>query len=267
MRFFFFFSLFFLFLVGTLATISFSANFVSAEDAPNYNFGSMQGALSLSIKPGDEVSTRLYFYNLYGNRPTHIKLNVTSASSGVKVIFSPALEKKDYDVSGEKVSVQENLVVYPSNASQEKGENTASIEYISSKVGWIASNFVSVTIKAPENAKVGSEFKVKLTGTAFWLGQGGSIALQQQRDFEYSVKIAATTSSEYYEKPYEENSDSVNRTGVSLAGLFGGRQENPGLMIAIGSTALLILVLLILIIILIRRKRKNKVVKVRRRKK
>lgn len=239
------------FLVGTFGTLAIMASFVRADDsAPNYNFGTMQGGSSLNVAPGQEISTKIYFYNIYGNRPTHIKLNVVSNIKDLAISFLPALSNNSYDVSGTATSVEENLVVYPSNVSTSKGTNTATIEYLNSKVGWIASNFVTINVKVPSEAKAGDSFTFNVTGVAFWLGQTGSIALQQQRDFDYTVTVISNSSTGYYEKPISSN-------GFSLGKFLGARMQNPVLIIAVGITILLIIVLLILIILMLRRKAKN----------
>jgi len=247
MRIFLFFSLFFILLVGTLAIVH------AQEGVPKYNLGSMQSDKSISIKPGQETSIKLYFYNIDGNRPTHIKLSIVEKPANWDISISPSLQTKEYEVSGVNISVDENLVVYPSNASVVAGQEIAGKEWISSKVGYINADYVTISIKVPENEKIGITDKIKINAIASWLGQAGSIALQQERDFEYSV----TTTTTYYEKPVGE---SVNQTniGKQIISLFTSQQIKPIYMIATGTTLILIIAFVILVIFAVRKRRKRR---------
>jgi len=236
--FFIFFSLNFIFLVGTLVSLS----LVNAQEAPKYNFGSMQAASQFSLKPGQEIETKLYFYNIYGNRPTHIKLSLVEKPKNWQVTIEPDVKSKEYEVSGQIVTVEENLVVYPSNASEEPGENIEEVEWISSKVGYIGANFVKIRIKVPESEEVGRTEKIKINAVAFWLGQTGSISLQQERDFEYTIK----TTTEYYEKPLEQTSQKIEKKITSFISLPDNIQ--PIYMILTGITLILVIVFMVLLV-------------------
>lgn len=240
MKFNFFIFSFLILLVGT----------VFAE-LPQYSFGSMQASKEFGVGPGNEISTKLYFYNIYGNRATHIKLSIEKPAEW-EVIIIPEIRKVDYEVSGVKVSVDENLVVYPSNASEEPGTNTETIEYITSKVGYIGANFVTLTIKVPENEKIGVSKNIKINAVAFWLGQTGNIALEQEREFEYTI----TTTTEYYEKPYEEEVEKES-LGKKVINLFSEPiKMKPLNAVMVGATFILIIVFIILLIVARRKKKK-----------
>ncbi|MEJ2740818.1 MAG: hypothetical protein P8105_13515, partial [Dehalococcoidia bacterium] len=47
---------------------------VLADDAAKYNFASAQGDKEIAVKPGSEGTGAIYFYNIDGNRITHITL-------------------------------------------------------------------------------------------------------------------------------------------------------------------------------------------------
>jgi len=71
MKTFFSFFLVFIFLIGI----------VNAQEDAKYNFGSAQGAKEFTVSPGEEITTKLFFYNIYGNRITHIILEAASTVS------------------------------------------------------------------------------------------------------------------------------------------------------------------------------------------
>jgi hypothetical protein len=235
----------FLFLFVLLAT-------ALALDIPKYSFGSMQAAKQFNLRAGQEIETKLYFYNIYGNRPTHIRLSVIEKPQNWQVTIEPGVESREYEVSGQKISVDENLVVYLSNASEEQGENTETIEYITSKVGYIGANFVIVRIKVPESEQVGREFNIKINAVAFWLGQASTIALQQERDFEYLVR----TITEYYEKPLESDVEIMEKefVGSSSQSVL----SKPYHIISVGVTFILIMAFAVLLIMSRKKQRKRK---------
>ena len=211
---------------------------------PQYNFGSMQPSKNLAGKPGQTIETRLYFYNIYGNRPTHIKLEIVDKPENWDVEIVPSARDVDYEVAGVIQTVQENLVVYPSEVKEKAGKDSKDKEWIKSKVGYVESDFVDVRISIPENEKIGVTKNIKINGKAFWLGQGGNIALEQERDFEYAVK----TTTEYYEKP-------VNRiTGFFT---FEAVTANPLVSVLVGLVLIVVIVMIVVIIILSRKLNKQ----------
>ncbi len=204
---------------------------------PQYNFGTMQPTDKLAGKPGQTIETRLYFYNVYGNRPTHVRLEITETPDNWDVSIVPGVGDVEYEVAGVIQTVNENLVVYPSEAQEQAGRNSDEKEWISSKVGYIESDFVDVVIEIPENEEIGITENIKINGVAFWLGQGGNIALEQEREFEYAV----TTTTEYYEKP-------VNRiTGFAVGDFVS---DNPVVSIVLGIVLVLVIVLVVMVIVL-----------------
>ena len=61
----------------------------------------------MSIAPGDEVTTKLYFYNIHGNRITHISLELGEAPKNWDVSIEPALHETSVIVSGVATTVEE----------------------------------------------------------------------------------------------------------------------------------------------------------------
>jgi len=189
MKTFFFFFLVLIFLIGVVN---------AQEEDAKYNFGSAQGAKELTISPGSEATTKLFFYNIYGNRITHITLEVGEAPKNWDVSIEPALHETDVVVSGIPTTVEENLFVEPGTDVAESipDDVLEGIEYISSPVGFVGAKPVLITIKVPEDAKLGTVAKISIDGVASWLGQTGTAAITQGRSFEYTVTVASSEFSE-----------------------------------------------------------------------
>lgn len=62
-----------------------------AEEPAKYNFASAQGASSLRVVPGGEVKGVIRFYNIDGNRTTHITLEAVQAPENWEVEIVPPL--------------------------------------------------------------------------------------------------------------------------------------------------------------------------------
>ena len=215
----------------------------------------MQPTKELAIKPGQEITAKLYFFNVYAKKPTHIQLEVVEKPANWEVSIFPELKEKKYEVSGKEVSIKENLAVYFSNVSSKKGLEVPGKEWISSKVGYINADYVTIKIKAPENEKIGERKNLKIKGTAFCLGQEGGIALQQERDFDYSIQVTT----KYYEKPVEESV--LKKLGKNFVNLFSGETVQPVYMISTGFTLILFILLIVLVIIAKRKEIKKELKK------
>jgi len=186
------FSFFFLVLIFLIGAVN------AQEEDAKYNFGSAQGAKELTISPGSEAVTKLFFYNIYGNRITHIILDVGEAPKGWDITIEPALHETSVVVSGVPTTVEENLFVQPpSDVSESMPDDIPEgIEYISSPVGFVGAKPVLIKIKVPEDAKLGTVAKISIDGVASWLGQTGTAAITQGRSFEYTVTVASAEFSE-----------------------------------------------------------------------
>src|SRR3989338_946365 len=184
MKTFFFFFLVLIFLIGVVN---------AQEEEAKYNFGSAQSAKEISIAPGDVVTTKLYFYNIHGNRITHISLSVAEAPENWDISIEPALHESTVIVSGVTTTVEENLFVEPGSdvAESVPDDIPEGIEYISSPVGFVGAKPVLIKIKVPSNEKLGTVANVRIDGTASWLGQTGTAAITQSRSFEYIVTIVS----------------------------------------------------------------------------
>jgi len=166
------------------------SSIVLAEEAPKYNFGSAQASEDLTVTPGEEVSTKLFFYNIFGNRITHISLTLENAPSNWDVSIEPEQHDTTVSISGVATTINENLYVEPSKAVEEAPKDVPEgFEYISSSVGFIGAKPAIITIKVPEDEKLGTSATVTISAIAEWLGKTGGIVFNQGRTFNYKVTV------------------------------------------------------------------------------
>jgi hypothetical protein len=171
------------------------------EEAAKYNFASAQGDKELNIPPGQEGVGSIYFYNIDGNRITHITLEVSQAPSGWEVTIEPPLAETQVLVSGMPVTVVENLYVEPTELLAEEPQDIPE-GMVSIKVpgrGYALGKVAQVIVSVPESTPLGITGDVTIAGEAAWLGQGGSAAIKQARDFDFSVTVVSE-STEYTEE-------------------------------------------------------------------
>jgi len=164
---------------------------VLAQEGARYNFASAQGSKQIKVTPGGEGRGSIYFYNIDGNRITHISLEVSQAPSGWEVTIEPPLSETQVLVSGLPVTVAENLYVEPSELLTEEPKNIPE-GMVSIKVpgrGYALGKLVQVVIKVPETAPLGSTGEITVAAEAAWLGQGGAAAIKQAREFEFFIEV------------------------------------------------------------------------------
>ncbi len=168
------------------------------EEAAQYNFASAQGAKELQATPGGEVQGVIYFYNIDGNRITHISLDVAEAPDGWTVEIAPPRQDIQVDVNGVPTTVNENLHVSPSQVlAQEPAPVDVPEGMVSISVptrGYALAVPAYITIRAPASAALGATGQIVIAGEAAWLGQTGSAAIKQARDFDFSVTVVSQTS-------------------------------------------------------------------------
>jgi len=183
-----------------------------AQEAPKYNFASMQSDKSLSLAPGEQGITKLYFFNIDGNRITHIPLSIGEAPDNWDISFEPALHTTTVSVSGVPTTFTENLFVEPSEAVDEVPKNVPEgIEYISTAVGFVGAKSVEIRIKVPVNEKLGTVGKITIDAVASWAGQTGAAAITQARSFDYTITVL---SKEFTETILEEAPVKVEKEEV-----------------------------------------------------
>lgn len=209
---------FFIFIIATvLAAAALAQNESGTAESAKYNFGSMQPSKEIRAAPGDEIATKLYFYNIYGNRITHIVLSIAQAPEGWNVSIEPDVHDAQVVISGVPTTVKENLYVEPSSAVNEAPATIPEgIEYIQSGVGNIGAKFVTIRVSVPKSEKLGTVGRIVVDAAANWLGQGGTVAISQSRSFDYTVTVASEEFSETIVKPQAEAEKAVSEGGKEV---------------------------------------------------
>ncbi len=184
---------------------------VHADEPAKYNFASAQSSKELKIAPGDEGRGNIYFYNIDGNRITHITLEVSQAPSGWEVTIEPPLSETQVLVNEMPVTVVENLYVEPwellSEEPQDVPEGMVSIKVPTR--GYTLGKQAQVVVKVPEDTPLGTTGTINIAAEAFWLGQTGAAAIKQARDFEFHVTVVSG-STEYTETIVSEEEEVVS---------------------------------------------------------
>lgn len=244
------FFLFLLFLIILVGVVN------AQEKEAKYNFGSAQGAKELTISPGDEISTKLYFYNIFGNRNTHIALSVGDVPENWDVSIEPALHKITVSVSGVSTIIEENLYLRPPSdvADTIPDDIPEGIEYISSSVGFIGAKPVLIKIQVPDDEKLGTVAKITIEAVASWLGQSGTAAITQSRSFDYTITVASKEfTEEIIGNELLGNEQDINDLESSRDKLGSGNKLSQ-LTGSSGIMLLLVIIIALLIFLLIRKK-------------
>jgi len=186
--------------MAALLLMALSLTAYAEDDAAKYNFASAQGDKELRVSPGGEGRGYIYFYNIDGNRITHISLEVGKAPQGWEVSIEPALAETEVLVNGQMVTVLENLYVEPSELLSEEPQDVPA-GMVSIKVpgrGYTLGKQAQVVVKVPESVSIGSMGEITIAAEAAWLGQTGSAAVKQARDFDFTITVVSE-SNEYSE--------------------------------------------------------------------
>ena len=168
-----------------------SASLVSAQDEAKYNFASAQGNKQLKVTPGGASEGVIYFYNIEGNRITHISLEISKTPGNWKVEIDPPQHEIQVNVSGKIVTVTENLYIEPSQAvAQEPEEVPEGMVYIKlGNLGYALAKAVHIVVQVPETVEIGTEGDILIAAEAEWLGQTGAAAIKQAREFKFFVEV------------------------------------------------------------------------------
>jgi len=171
-----------------------------AEEEAKYNFASAQGSKQLKVIPGGESRGVIYFYNIDGNRITHITLKVAQAPDDWKVEIDPPQHETEVNISGLTVTVTENLYVKPSQAFPEEPKDVPEgmVSIAIARRGYVLAQAANIVIRVPETEEIGTSQDISISAVAEWLGQSGAAAIKQARDFDFEVQIVSpqTTFSE-----------------------------------------------------------------------
>lgn len=163
-----------------------------ADEPAKYNFATAQGDKQVFAPPGGEARGIIYFYNVDGNRITHVNLDVANAPLGWNVYIEPARREIEADVSGQRVKVAENLHVEPSQLLAEETQDlppdTVCIPVPGR--GYALAKVAYVVVRVPASEKLGAKGDIKVSAEASWLGQTGAAAIKQAREFDFTVEVA-----------------------------------------------------------------------------
>ena len=169
---------------------------LSEEESAKYSFATAQGVSSLKAIPGGtEARGEIYFYNVDGNRITHITLEVVEAPNGWEVTINPPLHEQEVSFGGSVITIEENLYAEPTELHSEKIEDVPEgmvCLTLPNKLGpdipgYTLAKVVTITVRVPESEEVGTTELLKINAVAEWLGQTGAAAIAQERDFNFTV--------------------------------------------------------------------------------
>jgi len=166
-----------------------------AQEPAQYNFASAQGSKHITVTPGGEGTGMIYFYNIDGNRITHISLEVSQAPDSWQIEIQPPLGEIQVEIGGTVVTVTENLHVEPSELlSQEAKDVPAGMVCITvPNRGYALAKAAKIIVRVPESEEIGGKGEINISAVAEWLGQTGAVAIKQARDFDFLVEVVSET--------------------------------------------------------------------------
>jgi len=220
-------------------TIALLSSLVFAQEATRYNFASLQSGNILSIPQGRTGIGNIYFYNVDGNRITHIALEIVESPDNWNISIEPELHTATYNISGLIVEIDENVFVEPSFLSDKPLDES----YIQiGDRGYAPAKAVDIIVKIPADEIPGKKEKIVVRTNAQWLGQTGAAALGQSRDFTYTVNVLAAGE----EVPLVQEN-------ITESQIIEKKEEQPitGLIFANPVTTSIIAILILIIIFLI----------------
>jgi len=126
-----------------------------AEEEAKYNFASAQGPKQIKVTPGGESRGVIYFYNIDGNRITHVTLKVTRAPDNWELKIDPPQHETEVNVSGNTVTVTENLYVKPSQAFPEEPKDVPEglVSIAIPSRGHVLARVANIVVRVPETEK------------------------------------------------------------------------------------------------------------------
>jgi len=206
--------------------------------------------MTANAKPGQQVEITWNFFNLRGDRATHVLVNKTTGADW-EIVYSPEAEIKKYEVSGILTDSSENFAMDKSEVVKIKPEplpagKLAYVVHPNSSEGFIlVDKQMKILITIPENAKIGDkqDFVFEAVGKCF--GETGAVSASLATE----LKVKITPSTSYYEKPVQETTNQTSLGKQILNMISGEKQLSPVTMIASGFTLILVVIFIVLIII------------------
>jgi hypothetical protein len=187
----------YLFLLITMVLLVLAPYLPAQADTPAYNFASSQSSQEIMVTPDGESQGSIFFYNIDGNQITHVTLEVSQCPTNWQVTIQPPLGETRVEIGGQTVTVSENLYVEPSQLLSEKTDDTpAGMVCIAiPQRGYALAKEAKIIVHVPTSAKIGTKDNIVISATAQWLGQSGAVAIQQNRDFDFSVEVVTEQTS------------------------------------------------------------------------
>ena len=184
---------------------------LAQEEPAKYNFATAQGGSNFQVIPGQEARGAIYFYNVDGNRITHISLEVIEAPSNWEVEIDPPLHEIEVSFGGDIITITENLHAEPTDLSSEEIEDVPEgmiCLALPNKLGegipgYALAKVATIIVRVPESDDVGVTGAIKINAVAEWLGQTGAAAIGQTRDFDFSVRTVYEITEEQIITPGE----------------------------------------------------------------
>jgi hypothetical protein len=215
---------------------------IFAAEVPKLAFGTMQSGDSANVFPGGNVTFKVYFFvdSEYGNRITHITLNVTASPPGWSVVVTPQIHQMTIIVNGVEKTITETLYVEPKpvlNESEMPSPKPNDTYYLLSPSGkgYLQAKMAEVSITVPSSAVIGSNNEINVEGIAQWYGEGGVVLFSQSRDFKYTMNIASPQYTEEIIKPNVTEPQQNVSTGVT-------KSETEIPIVAVAAIVLLVMV-------------------------
>ena len=172
---------------------------------PLVNAACSLGANPLSMearaKPGQEVLATWNFYNLYGDRTTHITVSKIQGPDW-EIRYEPALHEESYDVSGVIQIIEENVGVEKSSVVLEIPETIPEgIDYVKhpKQDGYILVKPVKIYITIPDDAGLWKDYKFVFEAKGNCFTEPGAVIPSLATQLELNIK----TTTEFYEKPVD----------------------------------------------------------------
>ena len=166
-----------------------------AQEPAKYNFASAQGSKQIMVTPGGEVVGTIYFYNVDGNRITHVTLEVSQAPDNWQVEIQPPIGEIRVEIGGRVVTVMENLHIEPSEVLSQEAEDVPE-DMVCLTVpnrGFALAKAAEIIVRVPVSEQIGTKGEIRISAVAEWLGQTGAAAIKQSRDFDSSVEVISAT--------------------------------------------------------------------------
>ncbi len=223
-----------IFSILILSSLFLSLTFIDAA----CSLGATPLGAGAKVKPGTEVLVVWNFYNLYGDRTTHISVTKTSGPDW-DIRYEPTFHEEQYEISGVVTPMNENLAVENSSVVLEIPSTIPEgMDYVKhpSKDGYIPVKTLKIYIKVPANAKLWENFGFTFQAKGDCFTEPGAVIPAVATE----MKVNITTTTEFSEKKVSDKKGIIELTG----GIIGANLTTG--LIAFGIIALIIIVFLIL---------------------